>query len=261
MRVLIVDDEPLARDLLNSLLEPASDVEVVGMAGNVEEADRAVAELQPDLIFLDIQMPGQTGVDLARSLKGVNRAAVVFVTAFDDYALEAFDVAAIDYLLKPVDPERLAISLNRARRFAGEPKSRDTGAGVASAPTSSGWASGVWVQKRHGQVRLAVEEIDWIEAARDYVLLHTRRQSHMLRATMETLAKTLDPEVMLRISRSTFVNRRAIRSVHEHGKKNLVIGLEDGTGLRVGSTYHKVLWRRLIRDGLVDANGSVAGDE
>ena len=100
-------------------------------------------------------------------------------------------------------------------------------------------------------MRLAVEEIDWIEAARDYVLLHTQRQSHMLRATMETLERTLDPEVMMRISRSTFLNRHSFRSFHEHGKKNLVVVLEDGTGLRVGSTYHRQLWRRLVRDGLI----------
>lgn len=252
MRALIVDDEPPARDLLRALLEQIPDVEVVGMAGSVDEADGAIAALQPDVVFLDIQMPGQTGVDLARSLDGANPAAVIFVTAFDDYALEAFDTAAVDYLLKPVEPERLAISLNRARRVLGRPAA-SVAAGERKPPAAeTTWATGVWVQKRHGQLRLAVEEIDWIEAARDYVLLHTQRQSHMLRATMETLERTLDPEVMMRISRSTFVNRRSIRGFHEHGKKNLVVVLEDGTGLRVGSTYHRQMWRRLVRDGLVE---------
>jgi len=250
MRALIVDDEPPARDLLKTLLERESSVTVVGTAGNAEEADRAIAALRPDVIFLDIQMPGQNGIELARSLDGQNSAAVVFVTAFDDFGLEAFDAAAVDYLLKPVAPERLAISLGRARRVLGQPAATPSEAPSTQVVTTTPWASGIWVQKRHGQVRLPVEDIDWIEAARDYVLLHTRRQSHMLRATMETLEKTLDPEVMMRISRSTFVNCNSIREAHEHGKRNLVVVLEDGAGLRVGSTYYTQIWRRLVRDGL-----------
>ncbi|MFJ6024326.1 LytR/AlgR family response regulator transcription factor [Brevundimonas sp. NPDC092305] len=248
MRALIVDDEPPARELLRSLLEASPGVEVVGAARSAEEADAAIAALQPDVVFLDIQMPGQSGVDLARSLEGAHPAAVVFVTAYDQYALEAFDVSAVDYLLKPIDPERLAVSLRRARRWTGRAGDGPRRSEDAASP-AAGWTTGVWVQKRHGQVRLSVEDIDWIEAARDYVLLHTQRQSHMLRATMDTLQATLDPDVMMRISRSNFVNRRSIRSFHEHGKRNLVVVLEDGTGLRVGSTYHRQIWRRLVRDG------------
>lgn len=256
MRALIVDDEPPARELLASLLEAAPDVEVVGAANSAEEADAAIAALRPDVIFLDIQMPGQSGVDLARSLDGAHHSAVVFVTAFDHYALEAFDVAAVDYLLKPVDPDRLAISLGRARRWMGTARSPSEPPRARPSDLAQGWTTGVWIQKRHGQVRLAVDDIEWIEAARDYVLLHTRRQSHMLRATMETLETTLDPEVMMRISRSTFVNRRSVVSFHEHGKRNLVLVLEDGTGLRVGSTYHRQIWRRLVRDSQFPDPGS-----
>lgn len=252
MRVLIVDDEPPARDLLCALLEGVPGVEIIGTARNAEEADAAIAALKPEVVFLDIQMPGQSGIDLARSLDDANPAAVIFTTAFGQYALDAFDVAAVDYLLKPVDPERLAISLKRARRWLERSQDAGDDAARASVMRPGGWQTGVWVQKRHGQVRLAVEDIDWIEAARDYVLLHTRKQSHMLRATMDTLAATFDPEVMMRISRSHFVNRQSIRSFHEHGKRNLVIVLEDGTGLRVGSTYHRPIWRRLLRDGLED---------
>ncbi|RYG15540.1 response regulator, partial [bacterium] len=179
LRVFLADDEPLALGRLRTLLEAAPDVEVVGTAQDGDEAAAEIARLTPDLAFLDIRMPKQSGLPLARSLRDVVSTEVVFVTAFDHFALEAFEADAVDYLLKPVDADRLAIALMRARRRRAivDPRAAPDLRAPADAELNY---EGFWVERRKGgRIWIPLSVILWIEAARDYVILHTETGSHL----------------------------------------------------------------------------------
>lgn len=236
MRVLIADDEPLALSRLQTLLTGIEDVEVVGLAQDGEEAAAKIEALKPDLALLDIRMPRQSGMALARALDNGAGTEVAFVTAYDHFAAQAFEVDAVDYLLKPVEPARLAVAIARARRRrAGVAPERAT----PSAPAQEGYVDCFWTPGAQGLVRVDIGQIDWIEAARDYALLHTSTRSHILRTTMSALQAQLDPEVMVRVSRSAFVRRGAVTRVSRQGG-SLIVVLHDGTPVRVGGTYGKV---------------------
>jgi DNA-binding LytR/AlgR family response regulator len=251
LRVLIVDDEPLALERLGLMLRDHSGVEVVGEATDGDDAAAKVTALRPDLVLLDIRMPSRDGISLARSLAETPEVGVVFVTAFDDFAVQAFEVDAVDYLLKPVGSDRLGMALARAKRHAERARAgaRDVGVEMGSAvcPESPAaeYASCLWVQKRHGMVRVDVSAIDWIEAARDYVLLHTATNSYILRVTMDGLARKLDPSVMLRVSRSAFVRRDAVVSIERQGRAGLILVLADKAAVRVGTTFVKTVEHQL----------------
>jgi len=242
MRILIADDEPLALVRLQALLAEIDDVEIVGTARDGEDAASQIAALKPDLALLDIRMPRQSGLALARALAETSSVEVIFVTAFDHFASQAFEVDAVDYLLKPVEPQRLAIAIDRARR-----RRKPGGSGAVEPATdgavlsSSASNEGFWVPGRDGLVRVALSSIDWIEAARDYVLLHTTSRSHMLRSTMDAIQKQMDPDVMARVSRSAFVRRDAVSEVTRLGRTGYVIVLHDGTPVRVGATYARTV--------------------
>jgi len=243
LRVLLVDDEPLARAKLRRLLGDEAGVELVGEAGSAEEAREALAEARPDLIFLDIQMPGEDGFDLLASLPAGERPAVVFVTAYDEYALRAFEVHAVDYLLKPFDRERLQVALERGR----EAVSRGDGR------TFDEQLRLVLEQLRGDQTHLNrfvirsvgrivfvdAEDVDWIEAAGNYVRLHLGKESHLLRETMSSLESRLDPRRFARIHRSTIVNVERIRELHHifHGDYSVL--LRDGTRLTLSRGYRE----------------------
>lgn len=247
MRTLIADDEPLARERLRHILAAAPDVEVVGEAKDGDEAAALVDSLEPELLLLDIEMPGRTGVALARSLVGRRDPAIVFVTAHYQFAVEGFEMDAVDYLLKPVSEERLAMALSRVRRRR-QTGAGETGGALIASPASSGdtdYASALWVQKRQGLVQVDVRDIEWIEAAGDYVVLHTPAQAHMLRATMDGLARQLDPAVMLRVSRSAFVNRPHVQRVHRIGRGAMVLVLDSGAAVRVGVTFRDAIGKLL----------------
>lgn len=252
LRVLIVDDEPLALERLQLMLREHPNVEVVGEATDGDDAANKIAILQPDLVLLDIRMPARDGISLARSLADTPEVGVVFVTAFDEFAVQAFEVDAVDYLLKPVSPDRLRMAMVRGARHAERIR---TGAG-AEAPLATGapvladavgeeYTSCLWVQKRHGMVRVDVTSIDWIEAARDYVLLHTATHSYILRVTMDGLARKLDPALMLRVSRSAFVRRDAVVSIERQGRAGLILVLADKAAVRVGTTFVKTVEHQL----------------
>lgn len=218
MRILLVDDEPLALERLDTLIADIADVQVVGRARDGDEAAEMIDALRPDLALLDIQMPNRDGMSLARALKDQPDTEVVFVTAYDHFAVSAFDVDAIDYLLKPVEPARLRLAIDRARRrrLVG---ARDEPAFEADEPPpAEPYATTFWVRRPRGLVRVEIDTVAWIEAARDYVLLHTFNRSHMYRSTMDALARRLDPAVMLRVSRSAFVRREAVVRVLRRGR-------------------------------------------
>lgn len=249
IRTLLVDDEPLSLELLRARLRDFPYIEVVGAIGEGEAALEAIHSLRPDLLLLDIQMPGRSGLSLARAISDLD-IPVVFVTGNPMFAAEAFDLAVVDYVLKPVQPERLEMALSRARRRLAQIRyEASDGAGgpdseVPSRPTTEAGGASIaplsetlWVPKRDRSVSIRLDEIDWIEAARDYVLIHTDRQSHMLRTTMETLATQTDGDRFLRVNRSTIVNVTSIETVQEHGKSNVVIVMRGGQAVKVGATY------------------------
>jgi two-component system, LytTR family, response regulator len=217
MRTLIVDDEPLARDGLRLLLGAHPDLEVVGEAGNGREASSLIAATQPDLVLLDIHMPEVDGLDVAAALHAAGGPAIIFVTAHDRYALRAFDVDAVDYLMKPVSETRLATALARARA---RPRP----------------AARLAVRDGDRTVYLTADEIDWIEAADYYVEIHARGASFLHREPLRDLARFLGPARFIRIHRSRLVNRDRVRELQRHDGELFVV-LDGGPPLRVARSH------------------------
>jgi two-component system LytT family response regulator len=251
IRTLIVDDEPLARARVRELLGGQPDVEVMGECGNGREAIAAIRSRHPDLVFLDVQMPEVGGFGVLEALEPAQSPAVVFVTAFDEFAVRAFEVHALDYLLKPFDRPRFLQSLDRAReavrlRREGRLDDRLT-ALLAHLDTSRRYLRRVLVKTGSRTVLLRTSEIDWIESAGNYVRLHVGRERHLLRETMAALEEKLDPEQFVRIHRSTMVNLERVRELEPYFHGDYVLRLADGTKLTLSRTYRERLQARLGR--------------
>jgi two-component system response regulator AlgR len=231
LKTLIVDDEPLAVERLQILCARIPELQLVGTANDGEAAMRLVDALQPDLLFLDIAMPGMSGLDVAKALgQKPERPFVVFVTAFDSFAVAAFDVEAADYLMKPVASDRLLRAIERvqARREAGA---------TGQAAADPGWCREFWVPNRGELVRVEAAAIDWIEAERDYMRLHMGEKSFLIHETISALAERLDPAQFLRVHRGSIIRRAAIARLAHDGQGNWVAELGDGTVVRIGRTY------------------------
>ena len=251
MRVLIVDDERLARDKLRRFLAEAEGFRVIGEAGNGAEAAERIRRERPDVVFLDVQMPGMDGFAVIEELPGEMLPAVVFVTAHDEYAIRAFEVEAIDYLLKPFDRARLRQTLDRVRRQLG----RDPGELAEKLQRLLASRAGERRPLRRIAIRsggriqsLPVDEVHWFEAADNYLKIHTARAVPLIRETLAELERRLDPDVFIRIHRSAIVRIESIREVEcmFHGDYEVV--LRSGTRLPVGRKY---------RDRLLEALGKV----
>jgi DNA-binding LytR/AlgR family response regulator len=243
MRVLLVDDEDLALDRLRTFFGDIEGVDVVGHAQDGDEALEQIAALKPDLVLLDIQMPGKNGLRAAADIDVDPRPELIFVTAHEHYAPDAFDVDAADYLLKPVRFDRLRQAVERARRRrllreqaekAG--KLEEEVAALRSHGAPGLEDGGFWVPERHGQRRVPIEAIDWIEAARDYVLLHTNVRSHLLRITMAALDEKLAGTPLLRVHRSAFVRPDKVVEVRR-ANRSMSLVLADGATVQVGPSY------------------------
>ena len=245
MRVLLVDDEPAALERLRALLAQLPELTIVGAASDGQSALAAIAAEKPDLVLLDVQMPELNGLTVAARLPADQRPEIVFVTAFEMYAPDAFEVDAADYLLKPVRFDRLRQAIDRARRR----QVMRTQLTLAADPEAAD-AEGIWVQTRHGHVRVLIRDIDWIEAAKDYVLLHTPTRSHMHRATMTALERQLDPGRLIRVHRSAFVAPDRVREVRRTGRGLASLVLQDGVMVQVGPTYLPAV---MVRLGLQEA--------
>lgn len=242
MRVLLVDDEQLALDRLCVLFADIDGVEIVGQACDGDSALDAIARLTPDLVILDIQMPGRSGLRTAGEMPDEHRPEIVFVTAHEQYAPDAFDVDAADYLLKPVRFDRLRQAVNRARRrreISEQAKQAGKLASEVEALRSSASAisdAGFWVPERYGQRRVPLDTIGWIEAARDYVLLHTETRSHLLRTTMAALEEKLAGTALVRVHRSAFVRPDKVAEVRR-ANRSVTLVLIDGANVQVGPSY------------------------
>lgn len=250
IRTLIVDDEPLARERMRRFLASESELEVVGEAANGREAIGAVLQLAPDLMFLDIEMPELDGFGVIAALADKVPRAVVFATAFDQFAVKAFEVHAVDYLLKPFDAERLRETV---RRVLARLRSQ-SGPGAAAAPRLDGLLQEMKARSAALPDRLViktdkrmllmpVDEIDWVEADDNYVVLHAGKENHLQRETLSAMAERLPAEKFVRISRSTIVNIDRIKELQPlfHGEYAVI--LKNGTRLTLTRTYRESLVR------------------
>lgn len=246
IRTLIVDDEPLARERIRDLLIEEAEMEVVGEAWNGEEAVSAILELQPDLVFLDIQMPRLDGFGVLERIGPGRMPPTVFVTAFDEFAVRAFEAHALDYLLKPFTIERFASTLARVRRARGsgldnslEQRLRDLLSGI-DGPAKT-YRQRFIIRSGPKLRFIAPDEVNWIAAEGNYVRLHTGKQSHLLRTSMGQLQDELDPKMFVRIHRSTIVNIRRIRELESVFQGEYVLRLEDGTKLSSSRAFRTQL--------------------
>jgi two-component system response regulator AlgR len=230
LRTLIADDEPLAIERLQILCARLPQLHLIGTASDGASALRLAEALQPDLLLLDIAMPGLDGLGVARALEGQGmRRAVIFVTAFDHFAIAAFDVAAVDYLLKPVELGRLERAVARVGSLLAAP--------AAEAAPASPWSQEFWVPHRAELIRILARDIDLIEAERDYMRLHLGQRSYLLHQTIGELERRLDPKEFIRLHRSTIVRRERIAGFKRDGEGAWLAELADGRLLRVGRTY------------------------
>lgn len=266
IRVLIVDDEPLALRGLKLRLAEFSEIEIVGEATNGREAVKAIKQHLPDLVFLDIQMPGLDGFGVVRAMIGAPAPLFVFVTAYDKYAIDAFEANALDYLVKPVDEERLKDAIHRAReamksRAAAQRESRLVELLASLSDDDRDRikeliAEPEWTEKERYSERLSfkdgskvvmlnADEIDWIDAAGDYMCIHAAGKTHIIRETMKTLQARLDPSRFQRVHRSAIVNVKKVKELHPHSNGEYFIILEGGAELKLSRSYKEVVARFL----------------
>ena len=258
IRTVIIDDEALSRRGLEIRLLATTDFEIVSQCSNGREAISAIAGHRPDVVFLDIQMPGMSGFDVLTHLPQDCLPLVVFVTAYDQYAIRAFDARAVDYLLKPVDDARFATCLDRVRdriRAQGAAEQRDQLFGLIAEITGSGelvmdelLARGrKALEPKHAEilpirqgreiVRVPIAGIEWIDAAGDYMCIHAAGNTHILRGTMKDLEQYLDPKLFQRVHRSTIVNLRRVKSLRAHMNGEYFLTLDGGHELKLSRTY------------------------
>jgi len=263
IRTILVDDEPLAIKGLEMRLEAFDDIEVIERCANGREAIRAIKTHKPDVVFLDIQMPGFDGFSVVNGLADIEPPLVVFVTAYNEFALKAFDAHAVDYLMKPVDEARLAATMERVRqrlaeKNAGAEKDRlrelleevapNAAADIKPAPethAASRFERMINIKDRGQIFRVDVESIERIDAAGDYMCIYTGDNTLILRETMKDLEKRLDPRIFKRVHRSTIVNLDQVKQVKPHTNGECFLKLGSGAEVKVSRSYRDVVARFL----------------
>ena len=254
IKAIIVDDEPPARRNLRALLKGVSDIELVKECGNGRDAVNSIRALEPDLVFLDVQMPEMSGFEVLEHLTDQPLPVIIFVTAYDQYALKAFEVSALDYLLKPFDDARFHRAMAQARRQIEQQDASELGRKLLAlmgtreikpdleAPR---YATRLMVKTAGRVIFIRTEEIDWIEAYDNYLRLHVGSKAHLLRQTMNDLEGALNPEQFARIHRSTMVNLDRIKELHPHFNGEHLVILQNGTELKLSRSRKEWLERRL----------------
>lgn len=258
LQALIVDDEALARRGLRHRLQSIEGVDVAGEARNGREAVEQIRALSPDLVFLDIQMPGMNGFDVIRELRSEPLPAILFVTAYDEFAIDAFEVNAVDYLLKPIDDERLDRALGKVREQLGRRRAESqknlllkllgelTGESVSSVSDLEREGVNRFAKKEHPKLAIRdggkttwvrQEDIEWVDAAGDYMCVHALGETHIMRKTMKQLEKELDADFLQRIHRSTIVNVKRVTEMQSHINGEYFLTLDNGHTLKLSRTY------------------------
>jgi len=247
IRVAVVDDEPLARLGVCTRLRRHDDIEIVGECASSEEAAQCIASQKPDLLFLDVQMPGSSGVQLLRSFATQHMPCTIFLTAHAEYAVDAFGVEALDYLLKPIEDERFVAALDRARRLfrlrqqQWMPHSSGDAHCLSPGPGDQGFLKRFSIRLGKEVSLVPAEDVDWIEGLGDYAGLHVGKKVHLVRVSLTSLSGRLDPRVFRRIHRSAIVQIDRIRHIKALRNRDLEITLKDGTVLRTSRTYSLTL--------------------
>src|SRR6478752_4535987 len=236
---LIIDDEKLARDLLREYLESFPDVDLLGECTNGSEAVEKIDKLKPDLIFLDVQMPGMTGFDVLDEI--IHEPAVIFTTAYDQYAIKAFEKNAIDYLLKPIDQERFQTSLTRALKLkTSEPGNlEDLLSSLRTVNTRSHFESHIFVQKSEKLFNLPVDEILYLEASGDYTIITTKTDQFVSSSGIGKLEEMMNPDTFIRVHRSTIININYLKEIERHFNGGMVVKMQSGKSFPVSRTYAK----------------------
>jgi two-component system LytT family response regulator len=258
VRVLVVDDEPLARLRIEDLLAHVEGAELVGTAANGVEAVEAIRSLHPDVVFLDVQMPGKTGIEVVREIGPAAMPVTIFVTAFDQFAVQAFDVAAVDYLVKPFDDERFEAAFARAKhRLALEGlgelrekllavlQSSDAAPAIQRAGAPAPYLERIAVEM-HGKVKsVPVDQIDYIVASGPYAELHVGDRRYLIREAMQTLEERLDPSRFMRVHRSMIVRLDLIETLHRGAGGDYEVQLRNGARVKVSRSRREALERWL----------------
>lgn len=261
LSAIIVDDEHLARRGLSMRLQQLPEVDVIAECGNGQEALLAVAQHSPDLLFLDIQMPGMDGFEVVENLQGDDMPMVIFVTAYNEYAVDAFKVHAIDYVLKPIEDDRLHEAVQRAVAHRDQESSTsgkeklikllmsvtgESAAGIEAmaegvstegAGNQDSWPEKITVKDGSDIQFIRVPDIEWVDAAGDYMCIHATGKTHIMRITMKQLEAMLNPAVFLRVHRSTIVNNRCVTGAQTLTNGEYLLNLEGGTQLKVSRSY------------------------
>ena len=256
LKVVIVEDEPLAVERLKLALKAAPDVEVVGAAHDGRQGLELIRSLKPDLVFLDIKMPMLDGIELADILaKEGGGPAVIFLTAFGQFAVTAFELAAVDYLMKPVALDRVRASVERARERIAASTAQERAADLeklvtslrreAETPSVEPSNQSLWVTDARGRVRVPLSGVDWLEAERDYVRIHSGKDSHLMRMTLQALAEKLDESNFFRVHRSAVVNLHAVTGLRRRSWGLVSVRLRSGAEVPVGRPQLRELKRRL----------------
>ena len=249
IRTLVADDEPIARARVLSLLQGEGDIELVGECATGDETKAAIEQGNLDLLFLDIQMPGVSGIELARTIQANGMPAVVFVTAHNQYAVEAFEVHALDYLLKPFSSDRFRAALGHARDHLAKRRStRDDGSRAVTAGDGAAGHRNRMMVKSGGRIHfIRTSDIDWCDAAGNYVRMHVGQQEYLVRETMNHLESQLDPQQFVRIHRSTIVNLDRIQEMQPSFSGEFLVRLRDGTRLTLSRGYRDAVQGQLGR--------------
>lgn len=255
-RLLIADDEALALKRLEVALQCVPEMSIVAKASNGPEALTLIKQTKPDIAMLDINMPGRTGLEVAKGLKATDHVPeFIFVTGFEHHAVQAFEMNAVDYLVKPVPFDRLRESLRRAQerlksraseeRFSALQEQLAELAAAPDAEGGSNFRDEIWVRERKGLTRIPTADIDMFEAAGDYVIAHVADTTHLLNESISSLQEKLDPNELLRVHRCSIVNVKRIRNLRRRGRRGLAVILANGAQVPVGPSYNEIVLRAL----------------
>lgn len=242
---LVIDDEQLARELLREYLQQIPDIEVIGECASGKDAVEAIDDKKPDIIFLDVQMPGMTGFDVLDEIE--HDPYVIFTTAYDQYAIRAFEKNAVDYLLKPLDQERFKLAVERAiARMKMEQNNVGELLRNIKTENKTSYDSHIFVQKSEKLLNLPVEEIMFLEASGDYTILTTKNDQFVSSSGIGKLEEILNPEIFIRVHRSTIININFLKEIEKHFNGGMVVKMNNGKSFPVSRTYAKVIRKKVV---------------
>ncbi|MBX2967858.1 MAG: response regulator transcription factor [Cyclobacteriaceae bacterium] len=242
---VIIDDEQLARELLREYIEQTDNITIVGEATKGKDAVEMIDNLKPDLIFLDVQMPGMTGFDVLDDI--THDPYVVFTTAYDQYAIKAFEKNAVDYLLKPIDQERFQLAVKRAiERMKTEQYNVGELLRDMKTENKTSYDSHIFVQKSEKLINLAVEEIMFLEASGDYTILTTKTDQFVSSSGIGKLEEILNPEIFIRVHRSTIININFLKEIEKHFNGGMIVKMQSGKSFPVSRTYAKLIRKKVV---------------